>query len=111
MKPVTEAVEDPPSDAPKKKDSKLSKEFQGKLSHASPQIKTPLITNFFMPRECAVSAPDSKVDVTAASGKETSDSAVASASVRKQCDEPTDSSKSDGEYHLGTQNSDFYLVV
>jgi hypothetical protein len=64
-----------------------------------------------MPRECAVSAPDSKVDVTAASGKETSDSAVASASVRKQCDELTDSSKSDGEYHLGTQNSDFYLVV
>jgi histone-lysine N-methyltransferase SETD8 len=95
MKPVTEAVEDPPSDAPKKKDSKLSKEFQGKLSHASPQIKTPLITNFFMPRECAVSAPDSKADVTAASGKETSDSPVARASVRKQCHEPTDFSKSD----------------
>jgi len=95
MKPVTEAVEDPPSDAPKKKDSKLSKEFQGKLSHASPQIKTPLITNFFTPRECAVSAPDSKADVTAASCKETSDSPVARASVRKQCDEPPDSSKTD----------------
>jgi hypothetical protein len=100
MKPVTEAAEDPPSDAPKNKDSKLSKEFQGKLSHASPQIKTPLITNFFIPRECAASAPDSKVDVTAASGKETSDSPAARASVRKKCNGPPDSSKSDGEYHV-----------
>jgi hypothetical protein len=100
MKPMTEAVEDSPSDAPKKKDSKLSKEFQGKLSHASPQIKPPLITNFFTPREFAVSAPDSKVDVTAASGKETSDSPAPRASVRKKCDGPTDSSKCDGESHL-----------
>jgi hypothetical protein len=93
MKAVTEAVEDPPSDAPKKKDSKLSKEFQGKLSHASPQIKTPLITNFFTPRECAISAPYSKADATEDSAKET-------ASVRKQCDEPIDSIKCDGEYHI-----------
>jgi hypothetical protein len=97
MKPVTEALEDPPSDAPKKKDSKLSKEFQGKLSHASPQIKSPLITSFFSPRECEVSAPDSKADLAESFDKETSDSPVSGASTRN---ESTEASKSDGEYHL-----------
>jgi hypothetical protein len=100
MKPVTEAPEDSPSDAPKKKDSKLSKEFQGKLSHASPQIKTALITNFFSPRECAVSAPDGKANLTENIDKKTSDSPVARPSTRKQCDESTECSQCDGEYHL-----------
>lgn len=93
MKPVTEALEDPPSDAPKKKDSKLSKEFQGKLSHASPQIKSPLITSFFSPRECEVSAPDSKADLAESFDKETSDSPVSGASTGN---ESTEASKSDG---------------
>jgi hypothetical protein len=102
MKPVTEAVEDPLSDAPKKKDSKLSKEFHGKLSHASPQIKTPLITNFFSLRECAVCAPDGKAELTENIDKEISDSSVAGDSTRRQCDACTESSKSDGEYYIWT---------
>jgi hypothetical protein len=97
MKPVTEAVEDASCDAPKKKDSKLSKEFQGKLSHASPQIRTPPITKFFSPR-CTELEPDVKTRLNENVERETANSPVGRALVRRQSGEPE---KSDGEclYH------------
>jgi hypothetical protein len=85
--------------APKKKDSKLSKEFQGRLSHASPQSKTPLITKFFSPREHA-DVPDNKSELTENVEKDTVNFSVARCSPKKESDKPSEPTIADGEYHL-----------
>lgn len=97
LKPVTEAPEDVLCGAPKKKDSKLSKEFQGRLSHASPQIKTPLITKFFSPREHAVFVADNKSGLTKNVEKGTLNFSVARASPKKECDKPSESTIADND--------------
>jgi hypothetical protein len=99
MKPVTEALEDASCDAPKKKDSKLSKEFQGKLSHASPQIKTPPITKFFSSRGHLDRMPEIKTKLSENVERETPHSSVGRASARRQCGDPSKSAGADGECH------------
>jgi hypothetical protein len=96
---VTEAAEDVSCDAPKKKDSKLSKEFQGRLSHASLQIKTPLITKYFTTREHADLVPD-KSELTENVEKDTFDFPATRTSPKKECDEPSESIIADSKYHL-----------
>ncbi|XP_069701000.1 histone-lysine N-methyltransferase Set8 isoform X2 [Periplaneta americana] len=86
IKPITD-VEDVSCDAPKKKDSKLSKEFQGKLSHASPQISTPPITKYFPPLE---PAPDI-VEKSNENVPEELQPSTERASPRRSCNEPTES--------------------
>ncbi|XP_021921759.1 N-lysine methyltransferase KMT5A isoform X2 [Zootermopsis nevadensis] len=94
MKPITEALEDASSGVPKKKDSKLSKEFQGKLSHASPQIRTPSITKFFSSQ----GYPDRKQKIKTKLGenvaRETPASSVGSL-TRMPCADPADSAGAD----------------
>ncbi|PNF37006.1 hypothetical protein B7P43_G08068 [Cryptotermes secundus] len=90
LKPVTEAPEDVSCGAPKKKDSKLSKEFQGRLSHASPQSKTPLITKFFSPRECADVVPDNKSQLIENVEKDTFNISIARSSPKKESDKPSE---------------------
>jgi hypothetical protein len=104
MKPVTEAIGDASCDAPKKTDSKLSKEFQGKLSHASPQVITPPITKFFTPRECILLERDGKAKLTENIERETFLSHVVRASPRRQCGEPAEPTSDNSEYHLLTCN-------
>jgi hypothetical protein len=96
-KAVTEAQEDASCDAPKKKDSRLSKEFQGKLSHASPQVKTPPITKFFSVQGCAVLIPDIKTKLNENVEREAPHLSVNIAVARRQCGDPAKSASTDGE--------------
>lgn len=93
---MTEAPEDVSCGAPKKKDSKLSKEFQGRLSHASPQSKTPLITKFFSPRECADVVPDNKSQLTENVEKDTFNISIARSSPKKESDKPSEPTIANG---------------
>jgi hypothetical protein len=97
---VIDAPEDVSCGAPKKKDSKLSKEFQGRLSHASPQIRTSLITKFFSPRERAGLVSDSKSEPTENFEIDTFNVPVSRASPKKECDKISETTVANSEYHL-----------
>jgi hypothetical protein len=108
---VTEAPEDVSCGAPKKKDSKLSKEFQGRLSHASPQIRTPLITKFFSPREHAGLLSDSKSEPTENFEKDIFDVPVSRASPKKECNKLSEATIANSEYLLLIYKMAFSFVV
>lgn len=97
---MTEAPEDVSCGAPKKKDSKLSKEFQGRLSHASPQIRTPLITKFFSPREQAGLVPDRVSELTENVEKDRFDLPVSRALLKMEYDKSSETTIANSEYHF-----------
>ncbi|PSN38100.1 Histone-lysine N-methyltransferase pr-set7 [Blattella germanica] len=88
---MIDTLDDGSSDAPKKKDSKLSREFQGKLSHASPQVSNQPITKFFSPQDTAATL-DCKVNGDLPNG--VSDAPVGRSLPRR---EANGTSKTDGD--------------
>ena len=97
MKPV-ETVDDGASDAPKMKDSKLSKEFKGKLSHASPQVSNQPITKFFSPQE--VTKPELLVDAVDADLMKENSNVSVEKILRQQCNGASEYVDSRSKYCL-----------